>query len=424
MKYFLTIVLFAFTFSIQSVAAQAKGVVLDDVEAKFQVSQDWGTGFSAAIALSNNGKDNVNGWYVEFDLPQEITHVWNADLVSHEGNHYIFKNTSHNPIIKKNRSVYFGIQGELGNVIAPSSIIVKDTLDVNPADVHCSIDFKVTSDWHSAFNADMTITNNGDEDITGWVLEFDFKHKITQIWDACVLSVEKNGKYYHYKIKNLDHNVIIIAGKSIKFGFTAKPGNHVEEPFNIKINGKDPSGGDTNETVILVYKTLVRAYVHRNVDGEWKYEGDESKLTYYDVIEFTPETRDYKQAKRIIINFDGSVSEVDGLDYVEYSKEPKDGETDVYMKYLVGSRFESDNDKFGSGEAMYGKVVLGQKSSIGWKEKVAIARSMTGKFNLDSSYTWKNYNYYTRFESKLTKKANESGLTPEETVKSIISSLK
>lgn len=403
-------------------ALSVNATVLTDVETSF-ASNNWSGGFTASMTLTNNSKSTVSGWYVEFDFPNEIKQVWNAELVSKDGSHYIVKNKDHNAIIKSKRSVTFSFSGSPEVSSQPTNVVVHDIIDVDPGKVDCEVTFRVDSDWTKAFEALMTIKNNGDE-ITGWVLEFDMEHEITRLWDGVLESVEKDGKVYHYKVKNKDYNAIIKAGQQITFGFIAKPGGNVKPPFNIKINGKDPSGGDTDNSVVLVYKTLARTYVHRRIGNDWKYEGDEKSLTYYDVVEFNTETRDYKQAKRVVVNYDGSVSETDGLDFAEYAKEPRDGETEPYMKYVVGSHFETDNSKFGSGEALYGKVVLAQKANIGWKEKVAVARSMNGKFNLDSKSTWMNYNYYTRLESKYTKHANENDLSVDQAVKYIIDEVK
>jgi hypothetical protein len=44
------------------------------------------------MTIKNTGTGNMSGWTIEFDADFEITQVWNAQLVSHTGTHYVIKN--------------------------------------------------------------------------------------------------------------------------------------------------------------------------------------------------------------------------------------------------------------------------------------------------------------------------------------------
>ncbi len=44
--------------------------------------------------------------------------------------------------------------------------------------------FRVNEQWEGAFNGTITITNTTDVVIDNWMIEFDFGHEITNIWDA------------------------------------------------------------------------------------------------------------------------------------------------------------------------------------------------------------------------------------------------
>jgi chitinase len=102
---------------------QATGTILDNdspppgVTPSFSVSSDWGTGFTAGITLTNNTSAAINGWTLEFDFDRTITNIWNAQIVSRVGNHYVIRAMSYNQSIAANGgSVSFGFQGATGNV--------------------------------------------------------------------------------------------------------------------------------------------------------------------------------------------------------------------------------------------------------------------------------------------------------------------
>ncbi len=87
----------------------------------FALANDWGTGFTANMSIANNDTSNLNGWTLEFDAPFEITNIWDGEIVSHQGTHYIVRNLSHNSTIAVGTSVSFGFNGGPGNITNPPS---------------------------------------------------------------------------------------------------------------------------------------------------------------------------------------------------------------------------------------------------------------------------------------------------------------
>jgi hypothetical protein len=77
----------------------------------FSITNDWGSGFSANVSISNKSTSNLNGWTLEFDAPFEIANIWNAEIVSKQGNHYVIRNASWNSTIAANATVAFGFNG-------------------------------------------------------------------------------------------------------------------------------------------------------------------------------------------------------------------------------------------------------------------------------------------------------------------------
>ena len=78
----------------------------------FSVVNDWGSGFQGEIVITNQGDRQMNGWSLEFDFANEITQIWNAEIVSHTGNTYVIRDAGWNSEIAPNGSISFGFIGE------------------------------------------------------------------------------------------------------------------------------------------------------------------------------------------------------------------------------------------------------------------------------------------------------------------------
>ncbi|UPY36285.1 Calx-beta domain-containing protein [Sediminicoccus sp. KRV36] len=84
----------------------------------YQVSSAWASGFTAAMTVVAGGKP-ITGWVAEFDAPFTITNIWNAEIVSHVGQHYVIRNLSYNARIAAGGEASFGFQasGGAGNAV-------------------------------------------------------------------------------------------------------------------------------------------------------------------------------------------------------------------------------------------------------------------------------------------------------------------
>lgn len=95
------------------------------IEVTFRKVSDWGSGFTGEMTIKNNGTTSLNGWTLAFDFPAEITSIWNAQIVSHVGNHYVLKDMGYNANISAGGSTSFGFNGTPGNLSAePTNITV------------------------------------------------------------------------------------------------------------------------------------------------------------------------------------------------------------------------------------------------------------------------------------------------------------
>jgi endoglucanase len=90
---------------------------------QFVLSNEWNTGFTAAIRINNPSATAVNGWSVTFTFPDgsKITNSWNANITGN--NPYTATNMPYNGVIQPNQSIEIGFQGtkgSSGNVQTPT----------------------------------------------------------------------------------------------------------------------------------------------------------------------------------------------------------------------------------------------------------------------------------------------------------------
>jgi cellulase/cellobiase CelA1 len=72
----------------------------------YAVTNSWSSGQQASLSLTPD--QSLNGWTLEFDAAYDITQIWNAQIVSHVGTHYVIRNLDWNAFIPAGSSVSFG----------------------------------------------------------------------------------------------------------------------------------------------------------------------------------------------------------------------------------------------------------------------------------------------------------------------------
>lgn len=77
----------------------------------YVITNDWGSGFTAAIRIKNNGTSAINGWSVSWSYSDatRITNSWNANLSG--ANPYAASGLSWNAVIQPGQIAEFGFQG-------------------------------------------------------------------------------------------------------------------------------------------------------------------------------------------------------------------------------------------------------------------------------------------------------------------------
>ena len=88
---------------------------LENVNVKYSEVSDWGKDFQGKIEITNNTGGNIDSWNLEFDLPQEITNIWDAQIVSQDGESYTIKHESWNREIAAGETITIGFTGSGDN---------------------------------------------------------------------------------------------------------------------------------------------------------------------------------------------------------------------------------------------------------------------------------------------------------------------
>ncbi|MES2674059.1 MAG: cellulose binding domain-containing protein [Pseudomonadota bacterium] len=81
----------------------------------YLVTNDWGTGYTAAIRIKNNGSSVINNWNISWNYSDStrVTSSWNANLIG--SNPYSATGLSWNSAIQPGQTAEFGFQGTKNN---------------------------------------------------------------------------------------------------------------------------------------------------------------------------------------------------------------------------------------------------------------------------------------------------------------------
>ena len=103
----------------------------------------------------------------------------------------------------------------LGTVVTPS--VPEKPATIETTTEGCSASIIVADEWNNRFTANGMLKNNGNNNVSGWKIEFDLAGEISNIWCAKIVSHSGN----HYVIEAEDYNKNVSAGGQSTFGFCA-----------------------------------------------------------------------------------------------------------------------------------------------------------------------------------------------------------
>lgn len=82
----------------------------------YDLQADWGSGYVASINVTNSGDEDMNSWQLSFDYPYPIDYIYNAKIISHEGNRYTIEGVDEGVDLSQNEVTVFVIRGNVGNL--------------------------------------------------------------------------------------------------------------------------------------------------------------------------------------------------------------------------------------------------------------------------------------------------------------------
>jgi chitinase len=211
---------------------------------------DWETGQTNDIIVRNTGATAMNGWTVEFNADFAVTGLWDAQLVSHSGSHYVFKNVpnSAKAVIRPRTQVTFGFNTSLdpdvdGTAIREIKLNGQSlTGSGNPAPPapnpasHGTITQSIRNFWGTGDTTDLRIQNTGAAPMSGWLITFTSDFEVTRIWNAQLIGHSGN----QYTVKNIPNfwNATIKPNATATFGFNSQFDLSTDPSvLNIKLNG-------------------------------------------------------------------------------------------------------------------------------------------------------------------------------------------
>jgi hypothetical protein len=143
---------------------------------------------------------------------------------------------------------FVDLSNAVGGTIARNKATGKITNDDSqpttppPSGIPAEITYKVTNQWNSGFNGDITIRNTGATSLRNWTLQFALPGQISSIWNASIASHTGT----QYVVESASWNREIAAGQSITVGFTASIVGGVTTPTGFVLLGQVDTGGGNN----------------------------------------------------------------------------------------------------------------------------------------------------------------------------------
>lgn len=181
----------------------------------YKIGSEWENNRTVEVNIKNTGEESILNWALKYDVGGEMSNLWNSKLYEKGEDYVIIKNNGYNYEIEPEQSISCGYIVTGKETVIPEDIeLCSRRIDVSAG---YDVDFNVTSDWHTGFQAEVTIENTSTEPIEAWTLFFDGNFTINNIWNAKLLSSD-NGKY---EVANQLWTTPIKVGESASFGFTA-----------------------------------------------------------------------------------------------------------------------------------------------------------------------------------------------------------
>jgi aryl-phospho-beta-D-glucosidase BglC (GH1 family) len=116
-----------------------------DFSGTFTVTDSWSSGFNATVKVHNDGSA-ATSWQIAIDMPNQITDIWNAKIISHDATGYVIGNATWNGSLAHDGETSFGFVAS--GALNPATVHVHGiesstptTTDPGPTTPPASLDY-------------------------------------------------------------------------------------------------------------------------------------------------------------------------------------------------------------------------------------------------------------------------------------------
>jgi hypothetical protein len=187
-------------------------------DVNYKIESSWEKESQIQVKIKNKTDKPIHNWGLKYILNDKIHDIYNANDISQENAH-LLKNVEWNQDIPANGEVVFGYtQGYDEKINIPEEFeLVSVESITNEADY--AIDIVTNEQWEKEANISLVITNNSQNIIEDWKLNFNCNFNILDIWSA-ELVFQKDGTV---ELKNPDY------AQNIKPGDNCIIGMHIND---------------------------------------------------------------------------------------------------------------------------------------------------------------------------------------------------
>lgn len=220
----------------------------DGYDVEYSVLNEWDSGQTVEIKVTNTGDDSILNWAVKYDAQGEISNLWNAAVYDNQGEDYIIKNSGWNYEIAPGQTVNFGY------TLVDDKFETPDDFELCSKRVGVAIGYEaalnIIEQWNTGIKGEIVITNTSDEPLEAWTYSFDSNFTIDNLWDARILDSADN----HYTIASEMWTNPIAVGDSKVIGFTASINEDITPEISngtltvIEIDSLEIDWEDTTDT--------------------------------------------------------------------------------------------------------------------------------------------------------------------------------
>ncbi|MDR0918035.1 MAG: cellulose binding domain-containing protein [Oscillospiraceae bacterium] len=251
----------------------------------YAVDTTYGNTQAIQITITNTGDEIIENWMLAYDdFYGEVSEIWNGIVATTENGKDYIRNVGYNANIQPDSSVSFGYS-LIDFTGTPSSIIMCQ--DRVTKESGYTAELNVVSEWGTAFNGEIILSNTTDNPIEWWEFTFDSNFTITEVTTSWAASVVDNGDG-NYTFKGT-YTGIVAPNSNVTLGFQA-------------IKNGTPEIDNTS-------LTEVKFIEETEIDIETLKEAEKANVEALNVgSEYTPEILEHENG--IVYSIDGKFSSI------------------------------------------------------------------------------------------------------------------